>query len=89
MNDSVVIHYASQALLLVLMLSLPVIIATTVVGLLIGLFQALTQIQEQTLPYGFKLMAAIVAILLTARWVGVELHRYTLSLFELIPASAT
>ncbi|MBK8453155.1 MAG: type III secretion system export apparatus subunit SctS [Thiofilum sp.] len=84
MNDEQLIHYTAQAMQLVLYLSMPTIIAATVVGLLIGLFQALTSIQEQTLPHGFKLLATIVTLAATARWMGPELYMYTVTLFDQI-----
>jgi type III secretion protein S len=84
MSEADILFHASQALVLVLVLSLPVILAATLVGLVVGLFQALTQIQEQTLPFGFKLVAVIVTILLTARWFGTELQTFTLNVFNLL-----
>lgn len=65
----------NHALVLVLQLSMPVIVAATVVGLLIGLLQALTQIQDQTLPHAVKLVAVAATIMLlggalTAQLVG-------------------
>lgn len=84
MTELDIIHHTSQALWLVLLLSLPVILAATLVGLIIGLFQALTSIQEQTLPYGLKLVAVIATIILTARWLGIELQAFTLNLFNLL-----
>ncbi|MBY0443578.1 MAG: flagellar biosynthetic protein FliQ, partial [Burkholderiales bacterium] len=53
MND--LVFAGNRALYLVLLLSAWPIIVATVVGLLIGLFQTVTQLQEQTLPFGFKL----------------------------------
>ncbi len=85
MSGPDLIHYASQAMLLVLYLSLPVIVAATLVGLLVGLFQALTQIQEQTLPFGIKLVAVILVLLLTARWMGREILDYADVLLDAIP----
>ena len=85
MTEQVLVYFTSQAMLLILYLSLPVIIAATVVGLVIGLFQALTQIQEQTLPFGIKLVAAVLALMLTARWIGGEIMAYATRLFDVIP----
>ena len=51
------IYAGNKALQLTLILSLPPVIVATLVGLLIGLFQTVTQIQEQTLPFGIKLVA--------------------------------
>ena len=80
-----VVGFFTQALYLVLWLSLPPIIVGSVVGTLFSLFQALTQIQEQTLSFGIKLIAVSLTILLTARWVGGEMFNFTLQLFDAIP----
>jgi type III secretion protein S len=71
-------------MLLVLLLSLPTILVATGVGLLVALFQALTQIQEQTLSFGIKLVAVIVTLTLTARWLGIEMQNFTLQAFNSI-----
>ena len=71
--------------MLVLILSLPPILVAAVVGILVSLVQAVTQVQEQTLSFAVKLIAVIVTILLTARWVGGELFNYALKLFDLFP----
>lgn len=79
------VSYLSKALYLVLWLSLPPIVVASVVGTLFSLFQALTQIQEQTLSFAIKLVAVMATLALTARWIGGELFNYTVSIFELIP----
>ena len=81
-----VVSFFTQALYLVLWLSLPPIIVGSVVGTLFSLFQALTQIQEQTLSFGIKLIAVSVTILLTARWVGGEMFNFTVQIFDSLPA---
>lgn len=83
-----VINLTANALLLVLYLSLPPIIVASLVGTLVSLFQALTQIQEQTLSFAIKLLAVIITILLTANWMGQELYQYSLYLFTNIPGLA-
>lgn len=85
MNENSLLHFTTQAMQLVLYLSLPAIAAATITGLMIGLFQALTSIQEQTLPHGFKLVAIIFALAFTLRWMGPELYAYTIQIFEQIP----
>ena len=79
-----VVSFFTQALYLVLWLSLPPIIVGSVVGTLFSLFQALTQIQEQTLSFGIKLIAVSATILLTARWVGGEMFNFTVQIFDSI-----
>ena len=77
--------YFTQALYLVLWLSLPPIIVGSIVGTLFSLFQALTQIQEQTLSFGVKLIAVAITLLLTARWVGGEMFNFALQIFDVMP----
>mgnify|MGYP003578840099 FL=1 len=78
----------SKALYLVLWLWLPPIIVASVVGTLFSLFQALTQIQEQTLSFAIKLIAVMATLAHTARWVGGELYNYAQAIFEMIPQLA-
>jgi len=80
-----VVSYFTQALYLVLWLSLPPIAVGALVGTLFSLFQALTQIQEQTLSFGIKLIAVGVTLLLTARWMGGELFNFTAQIFDVLP----
>lgn len=84
MVDGEVIQLTAQALLLTLILSMPPIIAAAGVGLIISLIQALTQIQEQTLPFAFKLIAVIISIFATARWLGIEVYNYSLAIMTKI-----
>lgn len=79
-----IIGYSERALLLVLFLSMPPIVVAALVGTLVSLLQALTQIQEQTLGFAIKLAAVLVTILATANWLGEELYQYALFIFEKI-----
>ncbi len=88
MSEADVVDFTAKALLLVLFLSLPPIIAAAFVGTLVSLLQALTQIQEQTLSFVIKLCVVVITIFLTARWQGEELFNYALSIFESIPVLA-
>lgn len=83
-----VVSYLYKALYLVLWLSLPPILVAAVVGTLFSLFQALTQIQEQTLSFAIKLIAVMATLALTARWIGGEIFNFTLAVFELFPQLA-
>ncbi len=84
MREENLLYFTSQAMQLVLYLSMPAIAAATLVGLIVGLFQALTSIQEQTLPHGFKLVAVIFAIAATIQWFGPELYSYAIQIFDQI-----
>nr|CAE53697.1 putative HrcS [Pseudomonas sp. CFBP 11402] len=77
-----------QGMLLVVVLSAPPLIVAVVVGVLTSLVQALMQIQGQTLPFGIKLVAVGVTLILTGRWIGVELIQLINLTFEMIGRSA-
>ncbi len=80
-----IMEFTRNALILVLLLSLPSIIVASLVGLLVSLIQALTQIQEQTLSFAIKLIAVIASIVFTARWLGSEMYTYAVRIFDLLP----
>ena len=82
MNDPVAISYAVKAMYLVLLLSLPPIIVASVVGILLSLVQAITQLQEQTLTFGVKLVVVVLTIFLMQGWIGAELLRYSADIFS-------
>lgn len=84
MTEGEIIQHASHALLLVLVLSLPPIIVAAVVGLLVSLIQALTQIQEQTISFAVKLVAIIITLFLTMGQLGEELFAYGTLSFQKI-----
>ncbi|WDE09451.1 type III secretion system export apparatus subunit SctS [Thalassomonas haliotis] len=88
MVEADIIKLTTEALLLVLMLSLPPIIVASVVGTLVSLFQALTQIQEQTLSFAIKLITVTLTLYFTADWVGSELYYYTQRIFNYLPTLA-
>ncbi len=82
MGQADITSYLVQALWLTLLLSLPTILVAAIIGTLFSLFQALTQIQEQTLSFAVKLIAVGITLFLTAGWLGGELMNYTLSIFD-------
>ena len=77
-----------QGMLLVVVLTAPPLIVAVVVGVLTSLVQALMQIQDQTLPFGIKLVAVGVTLIMTGRWIGVELIQLINLTFEMIGRSA-
>ncbi len=82
MSPEELLHFTTTALWLVVILSFPSVVIATVVGLIVALIQALTSIQEQTLPFGVKLFATVFVLYLTMRWVGTEIFRFTLDIFS-------
>jgi type III secretion protein S len=73
-----------QGLWLIIILSAPPLIVSTLLGLVVSIIQALTQIQEQSLPYVVKLVAVAVTLALTGRWIGSEMASITIRCFDLI-----
>ena len=74
--------YAAQSQLLVLQLSLPPIIVASLVGILFSLFQAITQLQEQTLSFGVKLVAVSIALFVMADWLCGTILRFGNEIFD-------
>lgn len=84
MLDPILTDLTHKALMLILLLSLPPIITAAVVGVLISLVQAVTQIQDQTLSFAFRLIAVVVTLLITARWLGGQVVIFTADIFDRI-----
>lgn len=76
----------TEAMMLVMILSLPPILVASVVGVVVSLLQALTQIQEQTLSLAVKLIAVALTIAAMAGILGSEIVNYTIKLFDDFPA---
>ena len=75
-----------QALFLVLIASAPPVIISLIVGFLISVFQATTQIQEQTLTFAPKVIVVFVVLAMTGSWIGSQLVRFTFHVFDNFPA---
>jgi type III secretion protein S len=86
MSDPAFFSETHNALVLVMLLSAPVLGVATVVGLVIGLLQAVTQIQDQTLPLAVKLMVVWVMLLFIGPLVAQPLLRQTERLLTDFPA---
>lgn len=73
---------AKQALFLSLIITAPPVLVAMIVGLIISILQATTQIQEQTLTFVPKLVAVVVALIITAELLTGQLLSYTHWLFD-------
>jgi type III secretion protein S len=80
--DADIIGLTTRALWLVLLLSAPPIIAASVVGLLVAIIQAATQLQEQTLQYTLKFFAIVISIFVTASLMAGTLFSYADGIFS-------
>lgn len=85
MNQAELLNYAQQCLIIIVKLSMLPIVVATVIGVLISLLQALTQVQEQTLGFAVKLIAISLTILFAASWMGAQLLLYTQDIFSHLP----
>lgn len=68
MSETFVLSVAKEAIFAALKISAPILIVSMVVGLLVSIFQAVTQIQEQTLTFVPKLIAIVFVLLLLGSW---------------------
>ncbi|WP_258089437.1 EscS/YscS/HrcS family type III secretion system export apparatus protein [Serratia liquefaciens] len=75
MNE--LVFAGNKAMYLILTLSAGPIAVATIVGLLVGLIQTVTQMQEQTLPFGVKLLSVTICLFLLSGWYGDVLLAYS------------
>ncbi len=87
MNSQMVLTLGQEALLMMLMVSSPILGAALVVGLLVSLFQAITQINEATLAFVPKLIAAIAVLAIAGPWMLTMLVEYIRRTMEAIPGA--
>ncbi|MDP9377424.1 MAG: flagellar biosynthesis protein FliQ [Actinomycetota bacterium] len=85
MTQDTVISLALEAMSITMKLGLPLLLAGLVVGLAVSVFQAVTQIQEQTLAFIPKLMAMALVIVVGGPWMLREIISYTRELYAAIP----
>lgn len=71
-----IIYASNKAMLLILTLSAIPVMVATVVGLLVGLIQTVTQLQEQTLPFGLKLLAVFGSLFIISGWLSDKVMNY-------------
>lgn len=83
MSEQQVLHLMQQTLWVTLQLSGPLLIAGLVVGLLVGIFQSVTQIHEMTLTFIPKILAVAAVMLLTLPWMLQVIMQFTRQLFAL------
>ncbi|GFZ83976.1 flagellar biosynthetic protein FliQ [Paenibacillus sp. V4I3] len=82
MGSEFVIRIAGEAVYTVLKASAPMLIIGLVVGLIISIFQATTQIQEQTLAFVPKIVAVLLSILIFGPWIMNTLVDFTFNLLN-------
>lgn len=84
MNQTEVIEILKNAIVTVLAISAPMLITALVVGLIISVFMAATQINEQTLSFVPKIIAVFASIIICGPWMLTKLVDFTSTLFKLM-----
>ena len=85
MTPEFVVDIARQAIETVLMVAGPMLIAALVIGLVISIFQAATQINEQTMTFIPKIVGVFVTLLIFAPWMLQKASAFILMIFERLP----
>ena len=85
MTPEFVISFGRESIRIAFMLAAPPLIAALVVGLVISIFQAVTQIQEMTLAIIPKMVAVLLALMVAFPWLLETITSYTSSVFRSIP----
>lgn len=84
MESQEVISIASDGIMVLIKIAAPVLLVALIVGLIISLFQALTQIQENTLSFVPKMVAILVCLMLAMPWMGSQLRTFNERVMEKI-----
>ncbi|KAF0195864.1 MAG: flagellar biosynthetic protein FliQ [Bacillota bacterium] len=79
MTEGSVIHLARETISLVLLLAGPLLLVSLAVGLAVSIFQAATQIQEQTLTFVPKLVAILITLLVLGGWMMNTMLSFTVN----------
>lgn len=85
MTEGQVLEVGQQALWVLIQVALPVLVFGMVVGVLVSLFQAVTQIQEVTLTFVPKIAAVVVALIIFGPWMLATMVAFTVRLLSFVP----
>lgn len=86
MDNGFVIEVTNQAVKVTLMLAAPMLLGALVVGIMVSLFQAVTQINEQTLSFIPKILVIVMALVLLSPWMMETMTSFTHDLYVGIPS---
>ncbi len=89
MDQAQFIDISNQALIATAIVSIPILIPALIGGILISLFQTVTQINEQTLTFVPKLIILIVSYAFAGPWIVRFMMNYTMDILEKIPELST
>jgi flagellar biosynthetic protein FliQ len=85
MTPEFVVNFAQEAIKVTLYVSMPMLVLGLIVGVLISIFQAVTQIQEMTLTFVPKILIVLVALLFFSNWMLQQLMQFTITTINQIP----
>jgi flagellar biosynthetic protein FliQ len=85
MTEEIVLSLGRDAIWTTIALAAPLLIASLVVGLVVSIFQAVTQINEATLTFIPKMLAIAVVLVILAPWMTQMITSYTTDLFNSLP----
>ncbi len=86
MTPETVTTIGQQALWITMLLAAPMLLSALAVGLLVGMFQAATQINELTMSFIPKLLVLVAALVMAGPWMLNVISNYTIQLIEQIPS---
>ncbi len=85
MTEDIVLSLGRDAIYTTVLLSAPLLLSALVVGLIVSIIQAVTQINEATLTFIPKMLAIVVVLIIMAPWMTQMLTSYTTELFTSLP----
>lgn len=85
MTPDTVIKLAEQSIYMIIIISAPMLLIALGVGLIVSVFQAMTQIQEQTLAFIPKILAVFLSLVIFGPWMLTLLLDFTRDLFQQLP----
>jgi flagellar biosynthetic protein FliQ len=85
MTPEFVVSFAQEAIKVTILVSMPMLVLGLIVGLVISIFQAVTQIQEMTLTFVPKILIVLVALLFFSSWMLEQLMTFTTTTINQIP----
>lgn len=82
MTSDAVVEMANRALYVIIKVSLPILLISLIVGLVISIFQTVTSIQEQTLTFVPKIICVFLGLMLVGQWMMDNMVEYTVELWR-------
>ncbi|MEY4632364.1 MAG: flagellar biosynthetic protein FliQ [Pseudomonadota bacterium] len=88
MTEQTIIDIGGKAIMVAMQIAAPALVSTLLVGLIVSVFQAATQINEQTLTFIPKILIMSVALAIAGPWIIQTMMNFTVDIFNTIPTVA-